>query len=449
MKSIANVWISILFSDLDSLMSKLAISFRSSDVVKIRSELPMNIFCFWRPHHIREIYSNRVTSTVKPPHNMMKREEWLMGKNMVTSTGDDWKYRREMYGHLFRPSSLGSVSQAIPTVVDRMLKRIANKHEEPVDIFSEARQLSLDTAFQMFTSTALENHLEQVSNAVDFAEESFPLQIPPFSIPTRGNLKFRREGKYLRRLIREIVEYRRLTNSGEDDLLSYLLLNRDPSLGRPWSNDEIVDELFAAVFGTSAVASTIGRGLCLLAQHPHAVECLNADLGKASDGNISVEALNAIPYLDNVFKEIIRLYPPFWGSVRYAASPLEVDGHHIPEGSTLLPIRFFSQRHPDYWSAPLAFNPERFKMTSQAGSDGLQRNSVANLLPFGAGPRTCLGVHLAPLICKFALAQTIRRFNFQLCSSDLNPEIGVRFSYGLFPAGKALITFSPKKAATF
>src|SRR5688572_4366612 len=102
-KPIGQLRVSFLFSNLNAILNKLADAFQKHDVVQVKAEMPIKLFCFWRPHHILKLYTQKSTAIFKPPQNMMEREEWLMGGQLVTDTGEHWKRKKNMSAPLFHP----------------------------------------------------------------------------------------------------------------------------------------------------------------------------------------------------------------------------------------------------------------------------------------------------------------------------------------------------------
>jgi cytochrome P450 len=442
-KAIGRLRVSFLLSDVDMILNKLAEAFQKHDVVQVKADIPVKLFCFWRPQHILKLYTQRSTAIAKPPRNMMEREEWLMEGELVTDTGQDWKRKKNMLGPQFHKFKAQDLCHALPPGVERMLLRFAQQLEgKPIDIFWEMRRLITDVSFEMFFSELIGDRLDRVTRAIEFSEEMFPVQFPPFFVPTAANLRFRREGKYLKQVLQEIMAKRKTDSSPKPDFLSYLRNTVDSEIHRKWNEDEIAKEMFIFM-GTPAVAVALGWGFYLLAQHPSITRNLQEVLRNAfKNGTPSIQTLDEIPQLEWVVNEIMRLYPPFWGSVRFSATEVEMDGYRFPAGSTFLPIRFFSQRSPEYWDHPLAFDPDRFANASKAS----QKNNPANLLPFGAGPRTCLGIHLAPLICKYVIAAVLNRYSLEYSSQKPNGLALSRFSFGLYPREPIFLTLSPKTA---
>ncbi|XP_030874277.1 thromboxane-A synthase-like [Leptonychotes weddellii] len=137
-----------------------------------------------------------------------------------------------------------------------------------------------------------------------------------------------------------------------------------------------------------------------------------------------------LTYLDMVIAETLRIYPPAFRFTREAARDCEVRGQHIPAG-TVVEVAVGALHHdPEYWPQPETFNPERFKAEAQ------RQRRPFTYLPFGAGPRSCLGVRLGLLEVKLTLLRVLRRFRFEACvetpvplqlesKSALGPKNGV------------------------
>jgi cytochrome P450 len=129
-------------------------------------------------------------------------------------------------------------------------------------------------------------------------------------------------------------------------------------------------------------------------------------------------------------KEVLRLYPSFWGSLRYASNPIDIDGYSFPPKSIFAMVRVAAQRLPQYWTDPEAFIPERHA----------KRNSCPHaFLPFGLGPRMCMGRSLATTIAPLAIASIAQRFHAVLKYDN----IGFRYGFGMYPAKPIMATVQP------
>src|SRR5205085_4766235 len=117
------------------------------------------------------------------------------------------------------------------------------------------------------------------------------------------------------------------------------------------------------------------------------------------------EDLANLPYLEMFVKEVLRVYPSFWGSLRYAKDPIEIDGYSFPAKSVFAMIRVAAQRLPEHWE-----NPDEFIVERHA-----KRNACPHaLLPFGLGPRMCLGRSLATTVGPLAIASIVQNFDLRL-----------------------------------
>src|SRR5688572_16291490 len=100
-KRIGQLRLSIFNFTTNTLIHRLANEFQTHGIVQVKAEIPLKLFCFWRPAHIHRLYTQKSTAIYKPPHNMMEREEWLMGGQLVSDTGEHWKRKKNMYNPLF------------------------------------------------------------------------------------------------------------------------------------------------------------------------------------------------------------------------------------------------------------------------------------------------------------------------------------------------------------
>src|SRR5688500_5159853 len=166
-KQIAQLRVSFFFSNLNAILNKLGDVFQKHDVVQVKAEIPMKLFCFWRPHHILKLYTQRSTGIFKPPKNMMEREEWLMGGQLVADTGEDWKRKKNMSAPLFHPFKAEELCRALPAGVERMFARLEPQIDKgPIDIFWEMRRMIADVSFEMFFSEVLGAQLDRVTHAI-------------------------------------------------------------------------------------------------------------------------------------------------------------------------------------------------------------------------------------------------------------------------------------------
>ncbi len=175
------------------------------------------------------------------------------------------------------------------------------------------------------------------------------------------------------------------------DMLSLLLQTVDEETGEPLSAQEIRDEIgifLTAGHETTALGLT-WAWLCLT-QNPEVESRLQNELGQVLAGRTpSIADLAQLPYTQAVFEEALRLYPPVWGFSRRAVDDDTIDGYRIPAGARMMLSPYVTQRSQRYWEEPMLFRPERF-LVGEEGSDQPEA-----YLPFGVGPRQCIGNRFA------------------------------------------------------
>jgi cytochrome P450 len=130
---------------------------------------------------------------------------------------------------------------------------------------------------------------------------------------------------------------------------------------------------------------------------------------------INAESVERLEHLDHVISESLRLYPPIHASIRRAVEDVEFQGYRIPAGARVMFSIYLTNRHPDYWEKPNEFRPERF-----AGI----RPKTYTYVPFGGGPRNCIGAMYGKVETKLVLTRLISRFDLVLTESHVHPHMG-------------------------
>jgi cytochrome P450 len=144
----------------------------------------------------------------------------------------------------------------------------------------------------------------------------------------------------------------------------------------------------------------------LLGHHPGVRARVMQEVDRVAPGRtLTVEQLDALPYVEQVFKESLRLYSTIHSLSRVALEECELGGYVLPKGATVMVSLYASHRLPQYWPNPQLFDPERFSASQSAGRHRF------SYLPFAAGHRNCIGATLAIVEAKLIIAQIARRFH--------------------------------------
>ena len=216
----------------------------------------------------------------------------------------------------------------------------------------------------------------------------------------------RRALRSLKDLVAGHIARRRSQGAAGDDLLSMLLALRDDESGQPLSEREVFDQCMVSFqAGHETTATALLWWSRLMAEHPAAADRAVAELQQVLAGRDPVaDDLPALPWLTATLKEAMRLYPPVAGLMtRRATRDIVLDGRTLARGTMIRVTPYVLQRDPRWFEAPEAFRPERF----MPGAPELPRGAQ---LPFGTGPRVCLGQHFAMLEMTVLAALLLQRF---------------------------------------
>jgi len=245
-------------------------------------------------------------------------------------------------------------------------------------------------------------------------------------LPTGSNLRSRTRFKRAQELVNELIATRRREADGRADLLSVLIRHRTPD-GRALTDDEVKLTLLPLSFaGHETTAMALSWALHLLAEHPDVQRRLRAELrSEVGERPINRDDVPRLPFTGGVLHETLRLYPPIWGFGRSALRDTELGPYRIPAGTTIFASQWVLHRDRRYFDDPEAFNPDRW-------AGGLaSRLPRCAFMPFGAGPRMCLGSTFAVVEAVVALGTVCARF-------ELRPAGGSR------PVLEPLITLRAK-----
>ncbi|CAD5225195.1 unnamed protein product [Bursaphelenchus okinawaensis] len=364
-----------------------------------------------------------------------------MNENILQMTregpgkGYGWKDIRSVISPIF---TTGKLKAMFPIMEERVnafvehLKGMTSSEENDIEMYNELQALSLDVigrcAFGMETECIKDKTDKFYINAQKFfnsinLEESVGMLVGFFS-PKIGQFirPWTREGKTEKVLLdglKEVVERRKRTfgsdSDNRKDLIS-LMLEQDRERQRsqkkpPLSDETIVSNCYAFLLaGYETTSTALSFGLYALAKNPEVQQTLYDELTDNFNfhTDITYDALMKLPYLEAVMMESLRRYPPVvFFTTRECVEDCEIKGIKFKKGVCVQCPVHLTHYNPEYWPDPLKFDPNRFLAIN---------NHVDNLtwMPFGIGPRNCVGMRFAELEYKSALAALVLNFKFEL-----------------------------------
>lgn len=382
------------------------------------------IILLCHPDHVQHVLLQTQRTYRKSSKHQLYRE--VLGESLFIAEGEVWARQRRTMNHSFRPHEIdaaaGMIVEAISFMLDRWEAiRVASGS---IDVFHEMSLLTLDVIARMMFGARTE-HTEGVGDAVNvlsaFMHRRWLLPIRQLEwLTPQFNRRYHRAHRLISGIVWQIIRERQCSGptNRRRDLLAALIDSRDEETARPLSDQELHDQVLTIYLtGHETTAITLCWAFYLLAQHPDVDAQLADEIANVTQGRIpSVDEVPRLTFTRMVLEETMRLYPPAWNLTRDALQDDEIGGYEIPAGTTVILSPFVTHRDPRFWEDPDAFRPERF-----APEHARARHRFA-YFPFGAGPRKCIGEHMAFVEAMLVLAMTRSRYQLHLTSGKLQPQ---------------------------
>jgi cytochrome P450 len=360
--------------------------------------------------------------------DVFERTRFLFGNGLVVNEGEHWRRQRRLMQPAFAHRRVASLVPVMVDVVERRLAgwKAASEAGEPFDISQEMMSMTLGIIVKTMFSLSIDaRELEIMAHCFSTALEQITIRMATYFLPERFPLPHQKATREavatLEEMVYHIIAERRKEGQDMNDLLGMLLAARDPETGEGMTDREIRDEVMVTMFGGyEATADSLTWTWHLLDEHPAVDEAFREELATVLGGRTpTFEELTQLTYTSRVAQESMRLFPPFWFINRTARGADEVGGYPIPAGAQILVCPYATHRHPDIWEVPEAFRPERFEPAAVAARP---RHSY---LPFGTGPRMCIGLHLAMMEMQLILAMVAQRYRPRRAPGFfVDPKIG-------------------------
>ncbi|OSC41147.1 cytochrome P450 [Mycobacterium decipiens] len=358
------------------------------------------------PEAIRDILTNKDGSIDKTTR-VFSEFRRVLGANLFDLPHEAWLPRRRTLQPVFTKQQVaafgGHMTEAAESVA-------AAWHDgATVNLDTECRTLTLRALGRSVLGLDLTNHAVDVGEPLRvaltyIAERAVrPVRAPAW-LPTPARWRARTAAATLRGLAGAILQACRTDPGRDAPLVRALMQATDPVTGQRLTDQQIADELIVFLFaGHDTTATTLAYALWQLGRHADIQDRVAAEVARLPDRKLTPDDVGALPYTVQVLHEALRLCPPTATGSRMAIRDVEVAGYRVQAGTMLLFGRRAVQRDPALWEEPLVFDPDRF---SPANTKGRVRWQY---VPFGAGPRSCIGDHFAMLEATLGLATFIRR----------------------------------------
>ncbi|MDP9327083.1 MAG: cytochrome P450 [Actinomycetota bacterium] len=385
------------------------------------------VYLLNHPDLVRDVLVGSNRSFRKGP--TMQAARRMIGDSLLTTEGEVHRRQRRLIQPLFHHERIAGYARDMVALASEAAERWGDG--ERIDVHREMARLTLAVVARTLFGTDLPaGESRDITDALAGTLAQFDRVFSPLlpvteRLPLPATRRFRAAHDTFDRLVYGLIERRRAEGAAGSDLLSMLL--RAQEAGAGMTDTEVRDEaitLFLA--GHETTSSVLTWTWYLLSQHPAMREAWHAELATVlGDRPASTEDLPDLRLTDAVLHEAIRLYPPAWAIGRTAVEPHEAGGYRIPAGATVVVSPWLVHRDPRWFPEPAEFRPARWP----AGPD--PRHAY---VPFGAGPRVCIGEPFAWMEAALLLATIGQRWSLELATNhrvQLQPVVTLRPGNGM------------------
>ncbi len=343
-----------------------------------------------------------------------------LGKGLLTVEGEEWKLQRRTLAPLFSPRHVAGFFPAMAQAGERLVRRWRRHDGRQLDISQEMTRVTLDVLEQTIFTQGIARDPDALGRAITRYFEALgpvdPLDVFGFPdwIPRIGRWRARPALRFFGEIFGELIGARRaLSARGEApprDILTLLLEAADPETGKGLSDIEVSANIVTFIgAGHETTANALSWSLYLLSQAPDVRERIEREVDAVlGERAIAPDDLSRLVFTRAVIDEAIRLYPPVPFMSRAAIAEDRIGNLKIPKASLVAIAPWVLHRHRRLWEAPEAFDPDRFMPDRRGAIDRFA------YLPFGAGPRVCIGASFALQEAVVVLASVVRAARLEL-----------------------------------
>jgi cytochrome P450 len=384
-----------------------------------------NSFIINTPDAIRHVLVDNYENYTRTPAGIRVLRP-ILGEGLLIAEGRAWKHQRRTLAPAFTPRAVGTLVPHMVAAIDQTVAQLRAKAAAPVDLREAMQRMALEIAGRTMFSLGMDRHGPTLRDFVmeygdKLARPHFLDLALPLGWPTPKDFARRRFRRRWTRFVAMLMAERRADGKQQEgapprDLFDLMEAAPDPETGHAFTDEQLGDQVATMILaGHETTATALFWSLYLLALDPATQEQLAEEVRGVGDGPLDIERLK---FTRAVIDETLRLYPPAFLVARAAAGPDSTAGLSIRKGDIILIAPWLLHRHEKLWHEPNAFIPSRF-MPPAPPPDRYA------YLPFGVGPRICIGAHFAITEATLALAKLIASFKVELLDKDPVMPVGI------------------------
>lgn len=388
-------------------------------------------YLFVHPEHYQHILQDNQKNYTKLPHPTFQLLLPLLGKGLLTNDGESWLQQRRLAQPAFHRKQIRGFGQIMTAAAQKRFGRWeqAARAGQVVAFDREMMELTLEIAGRTLFSVDLTAGAREFGDIFNRLNETFiKMALEAFSLYTLRipfwprTRRVNRDIRILDQLIYGMIEQRRQAGDPGADLMGLLLSARDEDTGIGMDEKQIRDEaLTLLIAGHETTTLLMTWFFYSLARHPEVEAQLHDEVDRVLNGRLpTMEDMPKLVYTRQVIDETMRLYPPAYALSRAGNEADVIGGYEISPKSVIALSPFITHRLPEFWPHPQKFDPERFTPANSAA-----RHRFA-YLPFGSGPRQCIGDGFALAEGVLVAAAIAQRFRLRIPGgyiAELAPQI--------------------------
>jgi cytochrome P450 len=386
------------------------------------------------PDDIQYVLRENPTNYPKAPFQDARWRK-IVGEGIVTSKGEFWARQRRLADPAFHQDRIAEFGTIMTDATDEMLAEWdAGDSGRTLDVRDEMMRLTLTILARAMFSADVWRDARTIGDAVGIMlahanNRLFSPIDPPEKLPLPSHRRYLGARDKFDAVIYRMIDERR-AGEPKNDLLTMFIEARDAETGEQMDNDQVRDEvrtMFVAGHETTAVGLT--WTFYLLSEHPEIVERLVQEIDEVVGDRVpTVDDLPNLRYEWRVIQESLRLYPPIWVFLRSPVHDDEIGGYRMKKGKNLFICMYITHRHPEFWESPESFDPDRFEPEKTGKWHRFQ------YVPFGGGPRKCIGNNFAIVEMQLCLARILQRYRLKLVPGfpvEPEPGLSLRQKHGM------------------
>ncbi|MBE9127602.1 MULTISPECIES: cytochrome P450 [unclassified Coleofasciculus] len=383
------------------------------------------------PDYIEEVLKNQDTFIKSRGFRALRS---LLGEGLLTSEGETWFRQRRLVQPVFHQKRIAGYGEVMVAYAEGLLD--SWQDGETRDVHDDMMRLTLNIVMKtIFNQDVTEGDAKNVAQALDVAMDWFESKRKQNFLflewfPRPENIRYRNAIQKMDETIYSLINQRRNSTEEVGDLLSMLMQARDEEDNSQMSDKQLRDEVATLMLaGHETTANALSWTWMLLSQHPEVQAKLQDELQAVLGGRSpTIADLPHLQYTSRVIKESMRLYPPVALLGREAVKDCEIGGYGVPEGCLILISQWVMHRDSHYFEEAEVFKPERW-------ANDLEKQLPRGVyIPFGDGPRICIGKGFALMEATLLLATIAQTYQLELVPNhpiELQPSITLRPEQGI------------------